>query len=66
MMGIDPSHPFYAVAWRRYAIVSVCLIWSGIELYFGNPFWAILSGAVGTYAFWVLIFTFGKKPKEGA
>ena len=65
-MGIDPAHPFYSVAWRRYAIVASCLIWAGVELYLGSPLWAMLFGAAGGYAFWMLIFTFGKKPKKGA
>jgi hypothetical protein len=64
-MVIDPSHPFYAPVSRRYAIVAVCLFWAGVELYFGNPFWAILSGAVGVYAFWMLIYTFGETNKDG-
>ncbi len=64
--GIDPEHPFYAAAWRRYAIVASCFIWAGIELYLGSPMWAMLFGAAGAYAFWILIFTFGKEPKEGA
>ena len=64
--GIDPEHPFYAVAWRRYAIVASCFIWAGFELYLGSPMWAMLFGAAGVYAFWMLIFTYRNRPKEGA
>jgi hypothetical protein len=64
-MGIDPAHPFYAVVWRRYVIVGLCIIWAGVELYLGSPLWAMLFGAAGAYAFWMLIFTFGKMPEEG-
>lgn len=65
MTIIDPTHPFYAVAWRRYAIVASCLIWAGVELYLGSPFWAMLFGAAGSYAFWVLIYTFNSAPNGG-
>jgi hypothetical protein len=66
VIGIDPSHPFYAVAWRRYVIVLTCFIWAGIELYLGSPLWAMLFGAAGVYSFWMLIFTFGKTKKDSA
>lgn len=60
MRAIDPEHPFYAAAWRRYAIVSTCFIFAGLELYLGSPLWALLFGATGIYSFWVLIVTFGR------
>ncbi|MGL4406254.1 MAG: hypothetical protein ACRCT6_10870 [Notoacmeibacter sp.] len=63
-MRIDPAHPFYAAAWRRYAIVASCFIWAGIELYLGSPLWAMLFGAAGGYTFWVLIFKFGNASKD--
>ncbi len=64
MKLIDPDHPFYAVVWRRYAIVATCVIWAGVELYLGSPPWAMLFAAAGAYSFWVLIFTFGKSEKD--
>ena len=66
MKAIDPDHPFFAVAWRRYAVVASCFVWSGVELFLGSPLWAMLFGAAGAYSFWMLIFTFGKKPKDAA
>lgn len=60
MRAIDPKHPFYAAAWRRYFIVLTCFIFAGLELYLGSPLWALLFGATGIYSFRVLIVRFGR------
>lgn len=61
MKLIDPEHPFYAPAWRRYAIAASCFIWAGVEAWAGQPFWTVIFGALGAYSFWTLVWTFGKK-----
>jgi hypothetical protein len=58
MQLIDPNHPTYRPLWVRVAIVAVCLGWATIEAFTGEPFWAILVGAVGVYAAWVLLLNF--------
>jgi hypothetical protein len=54
---IDPAHPFFRVAWRRWATAVVPGIWAVMELYNGQPFWALIFGAAAAYAAWVLIIT---------
>lgn len=60
---IDPNHPFYEPLWRRLLIPVICAIWAAFELYTGEPFWAIIVGAMGLYATYKL---FLEKRKPGA
>ncbi|PZR00080.1 MAG: hypothetical protein DI533_05595 [Cereibacter sphaeroides] len=60
MQFLDPNHPFFARPWVRWATAIAPLAWAAVELYSGNPGWAILFGAAGAYAFWMLII---KGPK---
>lgn len=55
MQLIDPNHPFFRPAWRRYVTAIFPIAWSGMELYLGNPLWAAIFLALGIYAVWVLI-----------
>ncbi len=52
---LDPDHPFFKPVWRRWLTALVPLAWALVEISTGNPLWAVLFGAVGIYAFWVLI-----------
>ncbi|PKP74113.1 MAG: hypothetical protein CVT84_10055 [Alphaproteobacteria bacterium HGW-Alphaproteobacteria-6] len=52
---IDPDHPFFRPPWRRWATVLAPGGWAIFELVTGSPGWAMLFGAAGGYAFWVLI-----------
>ncbi|MBV7396021.1 hypothetical protein [Mameliella sediminis] len=47
--AFDVQHPFFLPLWRRVATVALCLGWAGLELSWGNPLWAILFAAIGTY-----------------
>lgn len=62
MQLIDPSHPAYRNAWVRGLIVAVCLGWATLEFFGGDPFWGVLSGAAGIYAFYMLFWTFKPQP----
>lgn len=55
MKFIDPDHPFFAPVWRRWATGVVPLAWAGFEAVSGNPGWAVLFGAAGAYALWILV-----------
>lgn len=58
MQLIDPKHSFYRPLAVRLIIVAVCLGWAILELTTGEPFWAILSGALGVYAAWMLLVNY--------
>ncbi|MGL4311141.1 MAG: hypothetical protein ACRCSU_11695 [Paracoccaceae bacterium] len=55
MKFLDPDHPFFAAPWRRWATALLPLFWAGVEIWTGNPGWAVLFAAAGAYAFWILI-----------
>ena len=55
MKLLDPDHPFFALRWRRWATALFPLAWGAVELYFGNPGWAVLFGAAGVYAGYILL-----------
>ena len=57
MKFLDPAHPFFRPAWVRWATALVPLAWAGMELWSGAVLWALIFGALGAYAFWVLIVT---------
>jgi hypothetical protein len=55
MKMLDRDHPFFRKAWVRWATVLVPLAWAGVEIWTGNPGWAILFGAAGIWAAWELL-----------
>lgn len=55
MKLIDPDHPFFRPVWRRWASALLPLAWALVELFTGSPGWAILFGALGGYAFYMLV-----------
>ncbi|MEJ6387941.1 hypothetical protein [Gymnodinialimonas ulvae] len=65
MKLIDPTHPFYKPAWRRYLIVIVCFAWATFEMSQGNSIWAYLFAGVGGFLAYHLIFAFPKEPPDG-
>lgn len=56
MRLLDPSHPFFRPAWRRYAVVAVCFVWAFVEYGNDNALWAYLFAAIGGYLGWHLIY----------
>jgi hypothetical protein len=61
---IDPDHPFYKPLWRRVLIPVVCAAWVIFELVAGEPFWAVIVGAVGAYATYKLFIEKRKAPAQ--
>jgi hypothetical protein len=55
MRLLDPSHPFYRPAWRRYLLVGATFGWALLELSFDNMIWACLFAGIGGYLGWHLI-----------
>jgi hypothetical protein len=64
MQLIDPNHSFYRPLWIRLAIVAVCFGWAIVEVTTGEPFWAILVGALGVYSAYKLLLTFTPQAPE--
>ncbi len=64
MRLIDPTHPFYRPAWRRYALVAVCFAWAFVEFGRGSSLWAYLFAAIGGYLAWHLIIRWPGNGKD--
>lgn len=56
MKFLDPDHPFFKPVWRRWATGLLPLAWAAVEVWTGNPGWAVLFGIAGGYALWALVF----------
>jgi hypothetical protein len=52
---LDADHPFFRPVWVRWVSALLPLCWGLVEFTLGNPGWGVLFGAVGAYAFWVLV-----------
>ncbi|MCC5961907.1 MAG: hypothetical protein JJU09_02170 [Rhodobacteraceae bacterium] len=63
MRLIDTSHPFYRPAWRRYLLVAIPFVWSGVEWSIGSMIWAWLTAAVGGVMAWHLILNW-REPED--
>ena len=55
MRLIDPDHPFFQAAWRRYLVVAAPFAWAGVEWANGNEIWAYLVAAIGGVLAWNLV-----------
>ncbi|MFW2543256.1 hypothetical protein ACN2XU_11490 [Primorskyibacter sp. 2E107] len=53
----DLRYPFFNPAWRRVLTVVLALGWALVELLTGSPGWAMMFGAVGLWAGYVLLLT---------
>ena len=57
----DLDHPVFKPLWLRVIIVAVAIGWASFELVSGSPFWAILFGALGTYAAYKFFIDFNPR-----
>jgi len=64
MRLIDPHHPFYRPAWRRYLIVAAPFVWAGVEWSSANTTWAYLFAAIGGYLAWHLVLNWRPDSKD--
>ena len=62
---IGAEHPFWAVAWRRYATVGSAAAWSIVEWTVGTPFWAVLFSGITGLAFYELIWNYKPPVDKG-
>ncbi|RJL07122.1 hypothetical protein D3P06_01330 [Paracoccus aestuarii] len=49
MKLVDPNAPFFRRLWVRVLCVVLPMIWAGVELWTGNPAWAMIFAAAGAY-----------------
>lgn len=49
MKLVDPNAPFFRRLWVRVLCVVLPVIWAGVELWTGNPAWAMIFAAAGAY-----------------
>ena len=66
MRLIDPSHPFFRPAWRRYLTTIAPFAWAFFEYANGNALWAYLFAAIGGYLGWNLIVKWSPDDKDGS
>jgi hypothetical protein len=52
------AHPWFIPAWRRWGVVLVCLLWSGLETAQGETFWATLAFILFGYTVWALLLRY--------
>ena len=63
---IGAKHPFWTVAWRRYATVGSAAAWTVVEWSMAKePFWAILFTGITALAAWELIIKYKPPVDEG-
>lgn len=55
MRLIDPEHPFFRPAWRRYLVVAAPLIWACVEWSLGQIAWGFIFATAGGYLAWHLV-----------
>lgn len=55
MKFLDRDHPFFAKPLTRWITTLVPALWGLLELYWGNPGWAMLFLAAGAWAGWELL-----------
>ncbi len=55
---IDVHHPWFKPLWRRILVVILPLGWAMFELSRGDDLWALLFGAIGVYAAYMLFWVF--------
>ena len=60
MQLINPDHPFFQPAYRRWIIVLIPFAWAFVEMSYGSTIWAYLSAGIGGYLAWNLIFAWPK------
>lgn len=48
-------HPWFRLAWRRWAVVVGCLGWTVFEIAWGEPMFATMAFLAFGYSLWTLI-----------
>lgn len=56
MKLLDPTHPFFRPLGVRIGLTFFCLAWGLFEVTTGQPFWAIIFGALGIFSAYEFFF----------
>ena len=63
---IGAKHPFYRVAWRRYATVATAVLWALSEWFLASsPFWGLIATGVAVLAGYELIYSYKPVDTDG-
>ena len=63
---IGAKHPFYRVAWRRYATVAAAVVWALFEwIVASSPFWGMIATGVSALAGYELIYNYKPADTDG-
>ncbi|MGI1662826.1 hypothetical protein ACRDNQ_11350 [Palleronia sp. KMU-117] len=62
--ALDVRLPFFRPLWRRIATVAVIAGWTAMELWGGNPYWAVLAGGIGIYTIYEFFIVFDPRDYE--
>ena len=60
----DLQIPFFIPLWRRIATTVLILGWTGFELSSGSTGWAMIFGALGSYAGYQFFVVWNPKEPE--
>jgi hypothetical protein len=61
---IDTDADFYRPLGVRLAICVAVVCWAGLEIWNGDGFWGIISGAAALYCIYVLFLSYNPAPKQ--
>lgn len=61
---IDTDADFYRPLGMRLAICISVTCWAALEIYHGEGFWGVLSGAAALYCLYVLFVAYNPPPKQ--
>lgn len=60
----DLDHPFFRPLWIRAAVVILCLVWAGLEIWGGAIPWAVLFGGLGIYCAYRFFVVFNPRDER--
>ena len=61
---IDTDADFYRPLGVRLAICISVACWAALEIYHGDGFWGVISGAAALYCLYVLFVAYNPPPKQ--
>ncbi len=53
---------FFRPLWRRVAVLTVCVVWAGLEVWHGEQLWIMITLGITAYAAWNFFIAFDRHP----